>query len=102
MGGVTLWMAASGESMLSTGGWEANFAADLNHYGHVIDDALAGIPSLAVALVLVIVAALLVSKAGAEIGWWGRNTPKTAKTTKSPKAIPTTAVDKKIQDAKIE
>ncbi len=102
MGGATLWMAASGESMLSTGGWEANFAADLNHYGHVINDALAGIPSLAVALFLIIVAALLVSKAGAELGWWGQNTPKTVRTTKSPKAIPTAAVDKKTQDAKIE
>ena len=102
MGVVTLWMAASGQSMLAVGGWEANFAADLNHFGHVIDDALAGIPGIVIVLVMIAIVILLASKAGTELGWWGRNTLRRQRNAENSLAAPMTPVDEKDQDAKIE
>ncbi len=93
MGGATLWMAASGEAMVSSGGWEANFAAYLNHIGHAIDDALAGVPGIAVAAVLAAVVLGLAAKAGSELGWWGHHARGQGERTEDP------AVEEAVEEA---
>jgi cytochrome c biogenesis protein CcdA len=102
MGGVTLWMAASGQSMLSAGGWEANFAAALNHFGHIIDDALGGVPGIFVVIALAVIVILLLFKAGAEVGWWGRNALGHQKNEQGQTTALMTPIDEKGQDANVE
>lgn len=59
MGVATLWIAVSGPSMPSSGGWTAKVTARLQHYGQVVTDALSWIPGWAAILVLGAVVAVL-------------------------------------------
>ncbi len=107
MGGATLWMAASGEAMVSSGGWEANFAADLNHIGHVIDGALAGVPGFVVAAVLAVGVLGLAAKAGSELGWWDRHTTARGDAVAVPAeevaaAAEATLIEEETEDADLE
>jgi len=106
MGGATLWMAASGEAMVSTGGWEANFAADLNRIGHVIDGALAGVPGFVVATVLAAVVLGLFAKAASELGWWGHHATTKGDGIEDPAGQQvingTTSIEEEDEDANLE
>lgn len=102
MGGATLWMAASGQAMVSSSGWGANLAADLNNLGHHIDDALSGVPGLVIAAVLLAFTILLAAKASIELGWWHRNSDQPKEVVKDLTVIEEISGDKKVQDAKIE
>lgn len=102
MGGATLWMAASGRAMVSSSGWGANLAADLNIIGHFIDSALSGVPGLVVAAALLTLTFLLATKASIELGWWHRNSDQQKEAVKNPTEIEEISGDKKVEDAKIE
>ena len=67
MGTVTLWIAFTRSSMPSPTGWTAAFSARLQHYGHVITDALSFVPGWVAAPVIVISLTLLTRRALREV-----------------------------------
>lgn len=63
MGIATLWIGVRGSSMPASTGWLATLSARLQHYGHVVTDALAWIPNWVAVLVLVALVGLLIRRA---------------------------------------
>jgi cytochrome c-type biogenesis protein len=68
MGIATLWMALTGPSMPSPGGWASRITATLQHYGQVVTDWLSWVPGWAAVLVLGTVVALLARRALRQVG----------------------------------
>ncbi|MEU7401881.1 cytochrome c biogenesis CcdA family protein [Streptomyces sp. NPDC044948] len=62
MGALTVGLAIKGPDM-SSSGWRARLAADLDHYAAQVTDALAWVPGWAVALAAATVLALLIRRA---------------------------------------
>ncbi len=69
MGVVTLWIGVTGDAMPASSGWQAIVAVRLQHYGQVITNALAWIPSWLAAAGLLLVVGLLAWRALRQIGW---------------------------------
>lgn len=59
MGGAVLWVGLASDAMPSPEGWVARVSAELRHYGDVVTDALAWVPSWAGAILVVALVALL-------------------------------------------
>ncbi len=73
MGVVTLWIGVTGDAMPASSGWQAIVAVRLQHYGQVITNALAWIPSWLAAGGLLLVVGLLAWRALGQIGWAPRH-----------------------------
>ena len=71
MGGATLWVGLTTDSMAATTGWQARFSVRLQHYGQVVTDALSRLPGWAAIALLVIVGGLLAWRAAGQVGWLG-------------------------------
>ena len=67
MGGITLWIAFARSSMPSPSGWSAAFSARLQHYGHIIAEALAWMPGWGAALAIATALMLLGRRALREV-----------------------------------
>lgn len=67
MGVATLWVAVARSSMPSPSGWTAALSARLQHYGHVLVDALAWVPGWAAGFAVAIALVLLVRRALREV-----------------------------------
>lgn len=68
MGGAMVWIGLAYDAMPASNGWQARVAADLQHYGKVVTDALSWIPGWAAVIVLVAVVALLAWRAIGQLG----------------------------------
>ncbi len=68
MGGTMVWVGLAYDAMPASNGWQAGVAADLQHYGRVITDALVWIPGWAAVIALVAIVAGLVWRALAQLG----------------------------------
>lgn len=66
MGAITAWIGLHPDSM-GTKGWQASFTARLQHYGHVVTDALHWLPGWLAILALVFVAIALARRARREV-----------------------------------
>lgn len=63
MGVATVWIGARGPSMPSASGWSARFSAELQHYGHVVTQALGHVPAWLIAVLVVCLVAFLARRA---------------------------------------
>lgn len=63
MGISTVWIGLTQDSMPGSRGWQARFAANLQHYGKVLTDSLSWIPPWGAAGLLVLAIGLLAMKA---------------------------------------
>lgn len=68
MGGTMVWVGLAYDAMPASNGWQAGVAADLQHYGRVITDALVWIPGWAAVITLVALVAGLAWRALAQLG----------------------------------
>jgi len=68
MGGTMVWVGLAYDAMPASNGWQAGVAADLQHYGRVITDALVWIPGWAAVIALVAIVAGLAWRALAQLG----------------------------------
>lgn len=76
MGVAAVWIGLTGTAMPSAAGWQARFAARLQHYGALATRWLAWLPDWIVALALVVVVGLLAWRGLKQLGWLsGRQQP---------------------------
>jgi cytochrome c-type biogenesis protein len=67
MGGASLYVGLTTDAMPSGTGWQADVSSTLQHYGHVLTDALDWIPGWSAALIVAAAVVLLARRALAEL-----------------------------------
>jgi cytochrome c-type biogenesis protein len=67
MGGAALYVGLTTDAMPSGTGWQADVSSTLQHYGHILTDALAWIPGWTAALLIATAVVLLARRAFAEL-----------------------------------
>lgn len=85
MGGTMVWVGLAYDAMPASNGWQAGVAADLQHYGRVITDALVWIPGWAAVIALVAIVAGLAWRALAQLGSGASEEPDEEAQTESQK-----------------
>lgn len=63
MGLAAVWIGVASDGMPAAGGWQARVSARLQHYGSVVTDAVAWVPTWAGATILLIAVGLLARRA---------------------------------------
>jgi cytochrome c biogenesis protein CcdA len=66
-----LWAAFFTNGMTPTSGWQLRVSARLQHYGSVVTDALAWVPSWTAVLMLAVLITLIARRAMRQVGWTG-------------------------------
>ena len=68
MGAATLWSGLVNDAMPASTAWQTRLSASLQHYGQAITDALSWIPGWAAGIALLVLIALLASRALRQVG----------------------------------
>jgi cytochrome c-type biogenesis protein len=73
MGAAMIWIGLTRDGMEPVTGWQLRLSSRLQHYGHVLTDALAWMPGWLAAGIIAVIAAALAVRALRQIGWIGND-----------------------------